>query len=71
MAHLVLPTPREESQKKSFKLPSIKGRFGVSLVLGTKEVFLGITTTDVEYEPILPEKRKVDLKKRKVRFFNF
>jgi len=71
MAHLVLPTPKEKPKKKSFKLPSIKGRFGVSLVFGAKEIFLGFTATNVDYEPIIPEKRKIDLTKRKVRFFNF
>lgn len=70
MAYLIKAN-QEEKPKKKFKLPSIKGRLGVSLILGTKEIFLGITTTNVEYEPILPEKRKVDLEKRKVKFFNF
>ena len=57
MAHeLPLEIP-EKKQRKRFFLPSFNGRIGVTFSVGTKEVFIGVLTSEVIMEQII--KRKV------------
>jgi len=69
MAHelpLMLP---EKKQKKRFSFPTFNGRIGITFSVGTKEVFIGIVTSDVIMEQII--KRKVVRTKAQTRTYGF
>ena len=50
--------------------PNLEGKIGISLYLGKKEVFIGISVGDVEMEKII-RRRKVAVPKGKVKVFRF
>ena len=71
MAHKLLDYPYKESKKKkTFKLPQLNGRFGFSLFTGNKEIFIGISISQVEQEVII-KKRFVKNVKAGVRVLQF
>lgn len=78
MAYRVDEIP-EEKEKFSirrylkWKLPPITGKFGLSLMLGRKEIFVGVAVADVEIEKIV-KRKKVSVmapKKAKVTTWQF
>ena len=60
----------ERKSKKSLKLPYLGGKFGVSIFVGRKEVFVGVSVGEVEVEQIV-RKRMVKNVKGKVRVLQF
>jgi hypothetical protein len=71
MAHKLIDYPLKESKKKErFKLPDIGGRFGFALYVGSKEIFIGISVSNVEQEVII-KKRFVKTTKAKVQVLHF
>lgn len=75
MAHKLLDIdmPLKQPKIKRFhvKMPSMTGKFGFSLFIGKKEVFIGVSVGEVEIEQIV-RKRLVKLpKKASVKVFRF
>jgi hypothetical protein len=71
MAHKLIGFPLKESKtKKKLKLPELNGRFGFSFYTGNKEIFLGISISQVEQEVII-KKRFVKNVKAGVRVLQF
>lgn len=65
MAHRLVGVdlPEKEPKKKfKLKLPHIEGRVGVSLYLGNREYFLGLSITEVIKEQVV-RKRTVKIPK--------
>ncbi len=74
MVHKLLPIelPEKKSLNKlfSFKIPDFTGKFGVSLFIGGKEVFLGVMIGNVTIEEII-KRKTIKIPKGKVRVFKF
>ena len=71
MAHRLLEAPiKEEVPKKKFRFPSVSGKFGISLLVGKKELFFGLAVTDVVLEQII-RRRLVSPTKAKVQVYRF
>lgn len=58
------------SKLRKLKLPHVEGRFGLSLSVGSKELFIGISINPVTIEQIT-KKRIVPLTKSKTNVFGF
>lgn len=72
--HKLLPIemPQKPSKKKRFiTLPMIMGKFGLSLFIATREVFIGISITEVEIERIVRKRTLKTPSKGKVKVFEF
>lgn len=71
MAHKLLSEDVIEKKKvKRFTLPSFSGKFGFSVFVGQKEVFIGLQVGEVEIERIT--RRKIlKTPKAGVRVFKF
>lgn len=74
MAHRLLESelPETTVKKTRFRLkwPSLEGKYGLSLFVGGKEIFLGIALADVIKEEVV-RKRYVKPQKGKVKVFSF
>lgn len=70
MAHKLLAEEVLGKRLSKFKLPTVNGRFGISVYVGTKEVFLGVQINPVIEETIIKKRSLVTLKS-KVSVFNF
>lgn len=58
MVYKIIPDFPEKTQKRfHIKAPDITGKFGLSINLGKKEIFLGIAVADIQTE-IVVRKRK-------------
>lgn len=59
-AHKLLTDEVNETKKKSkkytLKIPNMTGKFGVSLFVGRKEIFIGVSVGEVEIEQIVRRK---------------
>ena len=72
MAHLIESDPVEKVVKRPFTfIPKhISGKFGLSLCIGKKDIFLGFLISDIEVEKII--RRKVlRNQKAKTKIFTF
>lgn len=58
MSHLIEDEPVKERTLRKIRLPHVVGKFGVSLLTGKKEFFLGLAVADVELERVV-RKRKM------------
>lgn len=72
MAHKLLPIIDNKQPKKSKKitLPNFQGKFGVGVMIGTKEIFFGVTLTDILIEQVV-RRKMVKTPKSKTRVLNF
>ena len=60
MANKLIEEPLiEKSTKKQFKLklPKMEGKFGFSIYIGNKEVFIGIMTAEVVLERVIRSRK--------------
>lgn len=59
MVELISETP-EVKKKKQYQitLPNVTGKFGFSICIGKKELFIGIAVADIEVETVVKRKKK-------------
>ena len=69
MAHY-LSNKETKNKKKTFPLPNINGRVGVSFYIGTKEVFIGVVVSNVILEELI-RRRLVKTPKAHTRTYGF
>lgn len=72
MAHPIEPDfvekkPFSVSKLFSWKLPPLVGKFGLSLMLGKKELFFGLAVAEVEIEKIVKKKKSTAIAPQKAR----
>lgn len=71
MAHKILPEVIEATPKKEkLNLGQFQGKFGISIFLWMKEIFVGISISEVEIERVV-KKKMVKNVKGKVRVLQF
>lgn len=71
MAHKLLPEVIEGKPKKEkLNLGHFQGKFGISIFLYMKEIFVGISISEVEIERVV-KKKMVKNVKGKVRVLQF
>jgi hypothetical protein len=71
MAHKLLPiTFNETRAKRNYTLPKINGKFGFAIMIGSKEIFVGIALNDVVEEKVI-RKRFLNIKKGQVKTYGF
>lgn len=74
MAHLLVPELVDKPKKKkrfTFRKPQLTGKYGISLMLGKYEVFIGIGVAEILVERIVRKKKmKVFPKNTKVRYLD-
>ena len=75
MAHRLYDTSWPEMETKTqqrfrLSMPKHAGKFGVSLFIGGKEVFVGLAVADVEVEQVI-RKRAVKTRPSAVKVFRF
>lgn len=56
--------------KRKFLIPKINGRFGFSVYIGMKEIFVGVALADVILEQLI-RKRTVKIPKAETRTYGF
>lgn len=66
MAHKLLEVERPIKKEKRFKLPQLNGKFGISIMFGTKEIFIGVAVGQIEVEQIV-RRRMVKATRAKVK----
>ena len=75
MANKLLPRDISLNQTKKtlkrFHVPNFNGKFGFSVFVGTKEVFIGVSVGEVEIEHIVRKKLLRMPSRVKVRTYNF
>jgi hypothetical protein len=59
-----------QKTEKKITLPNLEGKFGLSLYLGKKEIFIGIQIGDVEIERVI-RKRMIKAPKGNVKVLRF
>lgn len=58
MAHEIqYSEPGKTKQIRKITLPDIQGKFGISIVVGKKEVFIGVAIAKVELETVVRKKK--------------
>lgn len=63
MAHEIIPDEPVSTKKKfNIQAPDLTGKFGLSLNIGKKEIFIGIAVAKIEIETIVRRKRQKVLK---------
>lgn len=70
MAHKTIELDIPVKQKRRYTLPQFEGKFGMSLFVGGKEIFIGIQIAEVSIEKIVRQ-RLVKTQKGKVNVFKF
>jgi hypothetical protein len=70
MAHKLTEDEQVVIKKTKYNLPNIEGKFGFSLFIGSKELFIGIQISEVLIERVV-RKKLVKLNKGKVKTFSF
>lgn len=69
MAHKLL-LEEEPKRKKKDILPNIEGKFGIGIMIGGREVFLGVSIFPVIVEQVV-KRRMIKPIKGKAKVFNF
>lgn len=58
MAHAILaPEPTKKKRLLHIKLPNLQGRYGFSINVGTKALFIGVAVANIEVETVTKTKR--------------
>lgn len=70
MAHKVLLDETPVKKERKYTMPNINGKFGIALFIGGKEVFVGITTSEVILEQVV-RRRFTRTPKAGVKTFRF
>jgi hypothetical protein len=73
MANKLIEEPLLETRKRKqyrIKLPKIEGKFGFSLYIGNKEIFIGLAVADVVTEQVV-RKRLVKAPKSGIKVIRF
>jgi hypothetical protein len=59
MAYRIIPDLPEKKEKRfHIKAPDISGKFGFSINLGKKEIFLGLAIATIEMESITRKRKR-------------
>lgn len=66
MAHQVEEVQEVKPQKKKWR-PSIDGRWGISVMLGSRELFVGVSVSRIDVAEFLKVKRRILPGKGRVR----
>ena len=70
MAHKLLPFETIVKKETRLKLPNIQGKFGLSIFIGGRELFLGLSINEVVMEQVI-RRKFIKTPKGTAKTFNF